>query len=86
MRNRIHSGLHNISIHSLTRRLTGTSFTTLLQSSYFNSQPHKEADETTFQMALAMAISIHSLTRRLTAMKTAVEWFQKFQFTASQGG
>ena len=33
-----------ISTHSLTKRLTGTSFTTLLQSSYFNSQPHEEAD------------------------------------------
>ena len=34
----------NISTHSLTRRLTTVGKCSSLQRSYFNSQPHKEAD------------------------------------------
>ena len=33
-----------ISTHSLTRRLTVTVNQTIVYVSYFNSQPHKEAD------------------------------------------
>ena len=33
-----------ISTHSLTRRLTKSRYITGKRSSYFNSQPHKEAD------------------------------------------
>ena len=35
----------NISTHSLTRRLTTGSEKKLTGRRYFNSQPHKEADE-----------------------------------------
>ena len=36
---------YGISTHSLTRRLTGSHALTLLVTCYFNSQPHKEADD-----------------------------------------
>ena len=34
---------------------------------YFNSQPHKEADDGSEKDVCMMCISTHSLTRRLTA-------------------
>ncbi len=37
--------LFNISTHSLTRRLTSTLPYLCICREYFNSQPHKEADE-----------------------------------------
>ena len=61
------SGKKYISTHSLTRRLTLYHCYNLFPKTYFNSQPHKEAD--CFWRAscfCAWCISTHSLTRRLT--------------------
>ena len=55
-----------ISTHSLTRRLTEALPVHCLEYSYFNSQPHKEADETFLGKIIDVLISTHSLTRRLT--------------------
>ena len=38
----------SISTHSLTRRLTLSANITQTKQNYFNSQPHKEADEDTY--------------------------------------
>ena len=57
----------DISIHSLTRRLTLSSGRIHRRNFYFNSQPHKEADlSQAFGIPINPFISIHSLTRRLT--------------------
>ena len=37
----------SISTHSLTRRLTSTTYSITIICNYFNSQPHKEADRRT---------------------------------------
>ena len=55
-----------ISTHSLTRRLTKSQYTTGKRSSYFNSQPHEEADAKENSNNVYKYISTHSLTRRLT--------------------
>ena len=55
-----------ISTHSLTRRLTVTDIKGGKQDEYFNSQPHKEADDSNRYITAIRAISTHSLTRRLT--------------------
>ena len=55
-----------ISTHSLTRRLTVSPRSTLSLLSYFNSQPHKEADVPASKCFFQKVISTHSLTRRLT--------------------
>ena len=59
----------DISTHSLTRRLTISHDTFLFLYSYFNSQPHKEADVVNRNIWHPFHISTHSLTRRLTAGK-----------------
>ena len=56
----------NISTHSLTRRLTRERITRNSRISYFNSQPHKEADVFLPDSSTTICISTHSLTRRLT--------------------
>ena len=57
-----------ISTHSLTRRLTLWATFILEVKLYFNSQPHKEADERSeLYHANIKDISTHSLTRRLTS-------------------
>ena len=38
------ASMYGISTHSLTRRLTYSSFLGYIAKFYFNSQPHKEAD------------------------------------------
>ena len=68
-RNEIH-----ISTHSLTRRLTRHGQNFMQLGSYFNSQPHKEADLGATARAPANSISTHSLTRRLTAATPAICW------------
>ena len=50
----------HISTHSLTRRLTHDTCCTTLQTRYFNSQPHKEADE--FLVSDTIAHFIFQLT------------------------
>ena len=55
-----------ISTHSLTRRLTRFTGHSLFLSCYFNSQPHKEADDDAKKILYIYDISTHSLTRRLT--------------------
>ena len=55
-----------ISTHSLTRRLTSLGLRSIVNESYFNSQPHKEADEKKETTTKQKEISTHSLTRRLT--------------------
>ena len=59
--------IRTISIHSLTRRLTGQKIDWGDGDNYFNSQPHKEADPVSRFQSRLIKISIHSLTRRLTA-------------------
>ena len=56
----------HISTHSLTRRLTTVLQIFQIQRCYFNSQPHKEADEGHEEFRKINCISTHSLTRRLT--------------------
>ena len=58
--------LITISTHSLTRRLTRCFGCIRTGSAYFNSQPHKEADQTGTTTYYPCYISTHSLTRRLT--------------------
>ena len=77
----------HISTHSLTRRLTHDTCCTTLQTRYFNSQPHKEADE--FLVSDTIAYFIFQLTASqggwlCSGRCSADEW--KFQLTASQGG
>ena len=59
-----------ISTHSLTRRLTLSANITQTKQNYFNSQPHKEADQIATSLFIFMLISTHSLTRRLTKIRT----------------
>ena len=78
--------VQNISTHSLTRRLTFRLCQSLQHQLYFNSQPHKEADNfVTIHDALNF-ISTHSLTRRLTELCNEQRYAILFQLTASQGG
>ena len=58
----------------------------LLRLSYFNSQPHKEADGELLEVFPQRVISTHSLTRRLTTVRILEVQEQEFQLTASQGG
>ena len=53
---------------------------------YFNSQPHKEADECSSMIRPVKKISTHSLTRRLTISVYIWQLPRAFQLTASQGG
>ena len=62
----------NISTHSLTRRLT-PHYSLQIDAIYFNSQPHKEADNDYLREITSQGISTHSLTRRLT-----ISWLMKF--------
>ena len=62
----------NISTHSLTRRLTVSPRSTLSLLSYFNSQPHKEADVPASKCFFQKVISTHSLTRRLTGSLSVI--------------
>ena len=58
-----------------------------LPSWYFNSQPHKEADDLEASVFCpACDISTHSLTRRLTPWRDWKDLMKSFQLTASQGG
>ena len=66
LRERRHSQWKSISTHSLTRRLTRERITRNSRISYFNSQPHKEADVFLPDSSTTICISTHSLTRRLT--------------------
>ena len=75
-----------ISTHSLTRRLTIFVYLTYIIHHYFNSQPHKEADQYSVIVVCFNCISIHSLTRRLTKMTERSALYHAFQLTASQGG
>ena len=59
-----------ISTHSLTRRLTIFVYLTYIIHHYFNSQPHKEADQYSVIVVCFNCISIHSLTRRLTSFES----------------
>ena len=52
----------------------------------FNSQPHKEADNTIMFYYIHTNISTHSLTRRLTTGTKTLLMMVTFQLTASQGG
>ena len=56
-----------ISTHSLTRRLTHPFHSPSSCPVYFNSQPHKEADDCFICNVYGYIISTHSLTRRLTS-------------------
>ena len=53
---------------------------------YFNSQPHKEADNFYLTPLDHYIISTHSLTRRLTVAGISSYMDNLFQLTASQGG
>ena len=53
---------------------------------YFNSQPHKEADDQPVNHLFSTEISTHSLTRRLTERIPGEHLIEIFQLTASQGG
>ena len=76
-----------ISTHSLTRRLTIIPPRHTATVSYFNSQPHKEADYIDIILQQFNTISTHSLTRRLTAATVTRNLILFiFQLTASQGG
>ena len=75
-----------ISTHSLTRRLTGSRKHCSGISDYFNSQPHKEADQNRSHDRRHGDISTHSLTRRLTSNCCWLRSSGGFQLTASQGG
>ena len=75
-----------ISTHSLTRRLTGFQFGLTIPKAYFNSQPHKEADQNAGVPLDDLNISTHSLTRRLTVVIEILGGKKSFQLTASQGG
>ena len=56
-------------------------------TTYFNSQPHKEADGSMGKWkSTNRSISTHSLTRRLTDIEKGVLVRNVFQLTASQGG
>ena len=59
-------GRHDISTHSLTKRLTWKMRRMISMLMYFNSQPHEEADDNTVQGWMLHPISTHSLTKRLT--------------------
>ena len=56
----------NISTHSLTKRLTACQYLQKPLKSYFNSQPHEEADPWISADWTYAYISTHSLTKRLT--------------------
>ena len=56
----------DISTHSLTKRLTRTHSHLPTVESYFNSQPHEEADDSYIADHRSICISTHSLTKRLT--------------------
>ena len=63
----------SISTHSLTRRLTDQHSNNIRIRGYFNSQPHKEADDKPHDIYNTdTCISTHSLTRRLTAFDSPV--------------
>ena len=55
-----------ISTHSLTKRLTVTQYRGYTMNTYFNSQPHEEADGAFTDTDWIDFISTHSLTKRLT--------------------
>ena len=76
----------SISTHSLTRRLTDQHSNNIRIRGYFNSQPHKEADQLETDLDKIEYISTHSLTRRLTKIQKFYGWTKEFQLTASQGG
>ena len=62
-----------ISTHSLTKRLTGFPGLHKPFKSYFNSQPHEEADDALVsRYGVNVAISTHSLTKRLTLLSFCV--------------
>ena len=69
---RLRQCILQISTHSLTRRLTATMFAFFRHIQYFNSQPHKEADNAMGASDKYKGISTHSLTRRLT-IGTAIQ-------------
>ena len=56
----------SISTHSLTKRLTVNISILKLFMTYFNSQPHEEADMAVTVNFKTASISTHSLTKRLT--------------------
>ena len=74
--------ISEISTHSLTRRLTAAIRPKKQNISYFNSQPHKEADLTKTIIHPEGVISTHSLTRRLTAILFNKNRFVQFIFIA----
>ena len=77
----------NISTHSLTRRLTAWSGRSRQIPSYFNSQPHKEAD--VFKYVIFIIASLFQLTASQGGWRKTTVFRQrilKFQLTASQGG
>ena len=78
--------IQDISTHSLTRRLTFRLIRGYITGGYFNSQPHKEADDDIEKSKAAPYISTHSLTRRLTSSSSMRRKSISFQLTASQGG
>ena len=53
---------------------------------HFNSRPHKEVDEESFNKWFNEIISIHDLTRRSTVVLAMLLKLCEFQFTTSQGG
>ena len=76
-----------ISTHSLTRRLTRYDETVLRKKDYFNSQPHKEADEHREQEHRGLEhfnSQPHKEADNPTGSTAAKP--DTFQLTASQGG
>ena len=79
--------LIDISTHSLTRRLTEIWFWISISLLYFNSQPHKEADnvpESTGHSSRNFNSQPHKEAD--DEMAICMESVDIFQLTASQGG
>ncbi len=75
-----------ISTHSLTRRLTNTTYTSQIYMTISTHSLTRRLTGDSSDRIFHNVISTHSLTRRLTGLFLIVFRKNLFQLTASQGG